>query len=475
MRTFEFILILTHGLSILRFLSRWLRKRLPSPWFELAALLMLGLHLGLEHYRWQMLPTYILLILILTVGWLRFRQAPASGRPRRSLVLFTGFVGILFLSSTLLPILLPVPQLTPPTGPYAVGTRSWHWIDSERVDLYAPTARAQRELMIQAWYPIEKDVQGERSPWMPSAEIVAPAVAQWLNLPSFFLDHLVLVSSLALEDADIATNAQGFPVLLFSHGFGGFRAQNTHQMQHLASNGFVILAVEHTYASVVSVFPDGRVAYHNPDTLPDGLPPLDDLQAARDLGTQWAEDLSFVLDQLTTLQLGSNQNEWQDKLDLTRVGAFGHSTGAGAAIEFCFRDSRCSATLPLDPFMKPVSENALQEGLRYPSLHMFSELWPSDENLERFTPFAQQGYPKPLVLSVLGSDHYDFSDLPLLSPLAHRIGLKGPINGNRMISLVDTYLLAYFDQMLKDHPSDLLSSPSSDYPEVIYQSLIADS
>ena len=471
MRTFEILILVLLGLSILRLRCASLRRSIPSPWFEASLVSILTLHIILEHYRWQMLPTYLLLLVVLVIGWQRFRQAPTSNNPRWIAGLLISILGILYLVSTLLPILLPVPQLATPSGPYAVGTRSWYWIDSARLDPYAPTTNMPREVMVQAWYPIEKNIEGELSPWMPAAKTVAPAVAEWLNLPSYFLDHLVLVSSRALLDADLASSSEGFPVLLFSHGFGGFRAQNTNQMQHLASFGYVVVAVEHSYAAVVSVFPDGRVANHNPDTLPDDLPPAEDLKAARDLGKQWAGDLSFALDQLSAIQHSNELDAWQGQLDLTRVGAFGHSTGGGAAIEFCFLDSRCSATLTLDPFMKPVSEKALQDGLQNLSLHMFSEVWTSDENLDRFTPFALQSVPQPIVVRILGSSHYDFSDLPLLSPLAHRIGLKGPINGDRMVSIVNDYLLAYFNQSLKGEPSNLLVSPSADYPEVIYQNL----
>lgn len=469
MRTLETLLILALGLALTRLYLTSLRRVLPSAWFEIGAIALLCVHLIVEHYRWQMLPTYLLLFVILAMGWLQPRQTQTLSKSRWFAISLTGILAILYLVSAVLPMLLPIPQLTSPSGPYAVGTRSWHWIDTSRLDPYAPTTNAPREIMVQAWYPIEQNAEGERSPWMPAAKTVAPAVAGWLELPSFFLDHLVLVSSRSLLDADIASSSEGFPVLLFSHGFGGFRAQNTNQMQHLASYGYVVAAVEHTYAAVVSVFPDGRVATHNPDTLPDGLPAAADLQAARDLGTQWAGDISFVLDQLSAIQNGSKMDSWQGQLDLTRVGAFGHSTGGGAAIEFCFRDPRCKATLTLDPFMKPISDEALKEGLQNPTLHIFSEVWTSDENLNRFTPFAQNSYPSPLVISILGSAHYDFSDLPLLSPLAYRIGLKGPINGERMVSIVNDYLLAYFNQSLRGELSYLLTGPSADYPEAIFQ------
>lgn len=466
MRVLELALILSLGLVLIRNLIPRFRQRFPAYWIELALATFAGLQLILEGYRWQLLPAYFLVGLQIFLGWRTFRgqqspHLPGWSRPFLSILI----LGI-YLISVLLPALLPIPRLSTPTGVYGIGTRTWHWVDEHRMDPYAPEEMQPREIVVQAWYPIDPSESCETSPWMTASEIVAPAVAGWLDLPSFFLDHLVHVETLSCKDAPIATHTSSFPVLLFSHGFGGFRAQNTNQMQHLASYGFVVIAIEHTYASVVTVFPDGRIALHNPDTLPDGLSPAEDLAATRLLGDQWAGDLSFVLDRLTARAPGDIDQRWIEALDLERIGAFGHSTGGGAVIEFCQRDRRCAATLTLDPFVKPVSELSLKKGLGHFALHMFSETWSSAENLDRFREIAESSASPPLVVSVLGSGHYDFSDLPLLTALAHALGLKGPINGARMAEIANDYLLGYFKQMLTGGNPDLLAAGLEKYPEV---------
>lgn len=468
MRLLEILIFIFLGLGLLRLLIASIQGKFRSPWFEIGTLILIACHLILEGYRWQMLPGYALTLLLLAINWFSSRSNRQIKWSRWWSLLSAVLIGTLYLGSILLPTLLPVPRITPPSGPYAVGTRTWHWIDETRIDPYAPTAGESREIMVQAWYPINPEDQDKRSPWMAAAEIVAPAVAEWIDLPPFFLDHLVYVTTQATLDAPIASRELGFPVLLFSHGFGGFRAQNTNQMQYLASHGFIVIAAEHTYASVVSVFPDGHIALHNPDTLPDDLPPAEDIMAARALGDQWASDLSFVLDQLSTGNLGEDHTAWHAAIDLENIGAFGHSTGGGAAIEFCNRDHRCQATLTMDPFVKPVSAEAMEQGLPHYALHMFSEVWTSSENLDRLIILAQSSDVKPLIVNIRGSDHYDFSDLPLLTPLAHAIGLKGPIKGARMTEIVNKYLLAYFEQALAGKQSDLLRGETVEYPEVIY-------
>ena len=59
--------------------------------------------------------------------------------------------------------------------------------------------------------------------------------------------------------------------------------------------------------------------------------------------------------------------------------------------------------------------------------------------------------------------------ISLLSPLASTLGLKGPINGERMMRLNDDYLLAFFDQHLRGSTSPLLAAASPLYPEVAFE------
>jgi hypothetical protein len=65
------------------------------------------------------------------------------------------------------------------------------------------------------------------------------------------------------------------------------------------------------------------------------------------------------------------------------------------------------------------------------------------------------------VATIKGTSHYDFTDLPALSPLASQMGLKGPLNGRRVIKIVNDYSLAFFDWALKGKPTTLLEGDAS--------------
>ncbi len=105
-------------------------------------------------------------------------------------------------------------------------------------------------------------------------QIFSPAALSQgeLHLPPFFLDHLALVKLPAYKDLKVAPSGKRYPIILFSHGWNGFNAQNTSQALQLASHGFVVVTVQHPYGAVVTVFNDGTIAKNNPAALPMDAP-----------------------------------------------------------------------------------------------------------------------------------------------------------------------------------------------------------
>jgi predicted dienelactone hydrolase len=471
MRPLEIIIPILLAVHLLwPIITRRVRPMLINLLPPLAILLTLA-HFAFEGYRWQMIPIYVLTAAITTVNLPSLFKADPANRPprgwRAAASLLT--LGLLALSVAL-PALLPVPRIAEPTGPFKVGTQTYVLADASRRELYSGRDEP-RKFMILVWYPASPRPNDVHAPWMENAQIFAPAISSFLHQPSFFLDHLALAKSPAFQDAPIAKADQAFPVILFSHGWKGFAAQNTAQMVELASHGYVVVAMQHTYGAVVTAFPDGQIAYDNPDALPDGAPEPGYTDAARKLVDQWAGDMAYALDFMTA-QNADSASPFHAALDLTHVGVYGHSTGGGAAIQFCGADPRCTAGLTEDAFMTPVSQEVLDQGVKQPFFFLFSQFWADDVNSKNnrlFNGFySHLPAPAPWV-TILGTRHYDFSDLPLLTPLAPQLGLKGPINGKRVVKILNDYLVAYFDQELKGIPSPLPFSPSADYPELRWE------
>jgi predicted dienelactone hydrolase len=416
------------------------------------------LQIVIEGYRWQMVPLYALTVILVLTGIL-WRKKWAVAVPVVTLILLA--------VATALPILLPIPSIPPATGSYPVGTTTITLTDPARQEIYSGKEEPRR-FQVQIWYPADPQPGDKHAPWMNRADILAPALARYLKLPSFFLDHLTLLKTPAYLDSPLAKSDKKYPVIVFSHGWSGFAAQNTGQAIELASHGYVVVGMQHTYGAIVTVFPDGTIAPNNPAALPEGVSDEEYLVAARRLVGQWAGDISFALDYVAQ-QNADSSSAFYSALDLDLIGVYGHSTGGGAAIQFCGTDARCKAVLGMDPFMTPVSAQVLDGGVSQPAFFMFSEVWHSNaeskNNLlfNRFFPHVTQSKG---VVFVTGTRHYDFSDMPMLSPIAPQLGLKGPINGGEMSKIANAYLLQFFDLALRGKPSGLFNGPVPQFPEV---------
>ena len=430
------------------------------------ALVVIATHANIEGLRWQMYLLYTFVIVTLLISIPDFLKAKKEhGITRQPLRVFPALV--LLAVSTALPILLPVPSIPAPSGPYPVGTRIYELTDSSRKEIYSGEDQARR-FAIQIWYPSEPSPSDRRAPWMSRPDIFGPAISEYLGMPSFFLDHLALVEIPAFQESDVAPSSGGYPVILFSHGWNGFNAQNSGQALELASHGYVVIGVQHTYGAIVTVFEDGTIAHNNPSALPIGAPEEEYEAAAQKLAEQWAGDMRFALDFMELQQKDANSPFYQS-LDLSQVGVYGHSMGGGAAIQFCSTDVRCHALLGMDPFMRPVSEAVLENGVTQPAFFMFSQRWADDvnsRNNQLFHRFLSNVKEPVGVISIEGTTHYDFTDLTMLSPLTAQLGLKGPTDGKRVRAIIDDYLLSFFDMALRNKTTDLFRASSTTYSEV---------
>ena len=429
------------------------------------ALVLIATHARVEGMRWQMIPIYAFAAATMLTSIPAFFQTQTGMAPTtRPLRVFLS-LGLLAVS-TALPILLPVPQIPAPSGPYEIGTRIYELTDESREELYSGKDEPRR-FQIQVWYPADVAPTDERAPSIEHVDIYAPAISEFFELPSFFLDHLSLVKIPVYKDSTVTTADEGFPIIIFSHGWDGYAAQNSSQVLELVSHGYVVVGMQHTYGAVVTVFDDGTVAKNNPSALPSGAPDDEYETAAKLLGNQWAGDISYALDFLSTINT-SVRSPFGGKLDLTRIGVYGHSTGGGAAIQFCGTDTRCKALLGMDPFMRPVSNEIQKSGITQPTFFMFSQKWRDDlssKNNQIFTPFYAKLSDTYGAVYIEGTAHYDFSDTPLMSPVAAQIGLKGPIKAERVISILNDYLLSFFDATLNGKPTTLFDNPGP-YNEV---------
>ena len=288
-------------------------------------------------------------------------------------------------------------------------------------------------------------------------------------------DTLSKVRTNAAVDAIPAGQQRTLPLVVLSPGFTNPRSTLTALAEDLASHGYVVAGIDHTYESYATAFPDGRVTTC-----------LAREAARRDRNEKVvagrAADVSFVLGELT----GAHP-AWPGAalIDRSRMAMAGHSIGGAAAIAAMLADSRIRAGIDMDgatcapipddglsrPFLflgkrsnyTPGSRGAVTTLRDWKLLRGAVTTWERDWEL-------LTGWKRWLV--VAGAVHASFTDLALL---ADQVGLDigADTPGARSLDITRAHVRAFFDQHLRSTPQALLDQPSPHYPEITFCHLAA--
>lgn len=490
MRPLEVLTLVTIFLELLaRF---WTVDKRPS-WSKYlpgAVVVFILLHLIFEGYRWQMVPAYGLAAVLFLLRLTQLRKSASAYVSRGKRIL--GVTGTIFgllalLLATAIPVLLPVFTLPQPSGSYPVGSTSFRWVDSNREEIFTPDPSDVRQLLVQAWYPAEPPAGAETATYWEDAHTSGSLMAGLIGMPAFLFDHLSLVKTHTYPDSPVAPGESSYPVLIFSHGYNpGMVSQNSVQMEELASHGYIIFSISHTYETLVSIYPDGEVVPYSDDqqaALYTELvqnPLFEKIAASTDEDVRgalfrqivanspvanqslniWTKDTIFVLDELE--RLNNENSRFSGRLDLSRIGIFGMSFGGATAGQVCLVDSRCQAGVNLDGLQ--VGSYLEDVILDRPFMVMYSESnkGMNDFMLEKVTGSAYSA-------TVAGAEHFNFTDFTIISPLFQMVGFLGPIDGRLMADITSAYVLAFFDKHLKGMDAPLLGGSTPDYPEVTFE------
>lgn len=407
-------------------------------------------------------------------------------RRSRLLVTTLTFVGLLIIGSF---ILVRQADIPPPTGRLSVGRTVYRWEDVSRPETMTPDAGDHRELVAQIWYPAESRPDGPYAPYFADLATLRSALIASGEVSALEAFGLHFVRSHAILDAEVSSQQQRYPVLIFSPGNATNVSLYSAVLEELASHGYIVVALEHPYDVTAVSLAAGRVARYDAEQWPQvGQHAEADAQNASARFVQLrvetrAQDAIFALDQIVRLG-GEQDGRFHGRLDLERIGIFGHSLGGMTAASACQLDPRLDACLNLDGLAlgRPFYPDTMGNGPAQPFM-LFSKALPepSDAELSARNTTRQQWrqfqvdaedrirsgmnglQSESHRVMIAGAEHEDFGDAPLLVPAIFN---REAGAADRRMQIIRDYTRAFFDRTLRGQHGTLLDDFAPIFPEV---------
>ena len=370
-------------------------------------------------YKWQYVPIYLIFIIIsfLHIFNIKIKQKFFK-------IGYYILIIVIYVICVALVYILPVPEFEIENKKYSVGYEEFHVVVSDRkqpkafYELSNLTNTGSRELLVDVYYPssvetepiqLFKDVDTN---W--GKTVVRYLNRTWgISLPEYLLSHLNL--SYFDIGRDLERLDSESPVVIYTHGWAGEKIFATDQLITIASQGYVVVALDHTGLAMFTELPSGTI-YNTGST--------ENSSKVYDVMYEMSLDIENTISYL------KNNNYYANFSDISLIG---HSTGGGSAHLYCLRN-KCNTLILQDPFFVPLLEVMDTIDLVTDSYFIYSENWYNgNEDINELTEI--EVYRNFITNKELAngyymteSAHYDFLAFGAISPLAKYTFLKGRID-----------------------------------------------
>ncbi|KAA2239615.1 hypothetical protein F0L74_25830 [Chitinophaga agrisoli] len=380
---------------------------------------------------------------------------------------------ILLLLFIVLQPLLSWSQVLPlPSGKYGVGHRRFEWTDTSRREILA-AANSMRKVVADVWYPAGVN-GGTTVPYLDtlafSRAFGNDGLQSLLGVQGAAVIRSGSVQTHAYENAAFATGLRSAPVIFFSHGMGMITQVYTSQIEDLVSHGYIVAALTHAYdAWLVSFSNGGYIPFERAQRAAAGNTETEHIAYENKRIEWWAADIRFALDQLTAIN-GEKSKEipFAGYMDLSKVGAMGHSAGGRAAARACQLDTRIKSCADQDgvAMMQPFYPDGHGVGMKQPFLLFERDRnrTPGEEDAaslgmtlqglialvdslrsKKAAALASTGGSFHVLLHFDSSSHMSFSDLPLLQA---KSSVEEAL-AYRVLQVTCRYTREFFDKTLR--------------------------
>ena len=396
----------------------------------------------------------------------------------------SGFLCILLITS----LYVSAQDIPTPSGKFGIGHHRFEWADKSRPEILGENNKP-REIVVDIWYPSDRS-SGVAVPYLDTAAITQSGGLQsLLGGPAANRVRSTGIHTHAYENTPFTSSLKSAPVLFFSHGMGMISQLYTGQIEDLASHGYVVVAIQHTYDAWLTSFSDGRqMAFEKKQRNAAGNTEEQHIAYENKRIEWWAEDIRFAYDQLAILNRSKDSTiRIAGFLDLNRVGALGHSSGGRAAARACQLDPRIKSCADQDgvAMMQPfyIQKNGI--GMKQPFL-LFERVQyrpPTEADIASMGMSLQEvkdlvarlrkqkedalkstGESFHVLLKFDSSNHMSFSDLPLLNAKT-----EAELNlAYKLLQTTCNYTREFFDKTLRGVSAPLYDRPKKlNYIEVV--------
>ncbi|KAK9411025.1 platelet-activating factor acetylhydrolase [Crotalus adamanteus] len=325
---------------------------------------------------------------------------------------------------------------------------------------------------LRLYYPSQNDMNYEDTKWIPSKEYYS-GLSRFLNMywiiGEFILSHYFgSVTSPAKWNAEFKTGEK-YPLIIFSHGLGGFRTLYSAICIEMASRGFVVAAVEHRDQSSSATYyykedPTIGIKRKPPALHKEWIfyrklkPDENEFSLRRQQVQQRADECIRALDLLLEINSGNpiknilplnfNWSLLKDSIDLQKIAAMGHSFGAATVIETLSKDTRFKCGVALDAWMLPLSDEVYPK-VHQPLLFINSEKYQWALNILEMKKLNYKGRERKMI-TIEGSVHQSFPDFTFLTGkiIGKIFKLRGDIDPQTAIDISNKASLAFLQKHL---------------------------
>jgi predicted dienelactone hydrolase len=226
-----------------------------------------------------------------------------------------------------------------------------------------------------------------------------------------------------------------FPLVVFSHGFGGCALQSLFVTEELARRGYIVAAPDHQDATC--------------SVTGSGTPRPIELDQSFLTPNRWNDQTyaSRRFDVDRTISGMQQSGEFGPAIASGRVGAVGHSLGGYTVLGMAggwdsWRDDRIGAVLALSPYVAPFVVQQRASSIRGPVMYQGAQL---DVGITPTLPaaFNASSSPKYFVELFLGN-HFIWTNLECGGRTA-----SSCVSSDVTARLINEYGIAFLDRYLK--------------------------